>query len=139
MKDETFLILEKENRQIIIFDVLEFTFISNSYSSRIVCDDMSIKLKSNDAEELLTIYEFHDHNNYLFKSVKYDIKVYRTKTANTLSLKGCTLSEVTFDIDETYTMELVVDYHNYDTSDENTLSLIKSFKRDEKLKSIGIL
>lgn len=138
MKEGGYLLLEKENREIIIFDVLKFSLEENLYSNRIIGGDILIKLNSHGYYKLIDIYEFPDSIG-TFKSIKFDMLFYSDRTGNTLNLKGCTLSEATFNQDETFEVRLIIDYYESNPSDETILNMIKSFKRDEKLKSIGII
>ena len=137
MKEGGYLLLEKENREIIIFDVLKFSLEENLYSNRIIGGDILIKLNSQGYYKLIDIYEFPDSIG-TFKSIKFDMLFYSDRTANTLNLKGCVLSEASFGEDE-FEVRLIIDSYVSNPSDETTLNMIKSFKRDEKLKSIGII
>jgi len=137
MKEGGYLLLEKENREIIIFDVLKFSLEENLYSNRIIGGDILIKLNSHGYYKLIDIYEFPDSIGR-FKSIKFDMLFYSDRTGNTTNLKGCTLSEFTKE-NETFDIRLIIDYYESNPSDETTLNMIKSFKRDEKLKSIGII
>jgi hypothetical protein len=138
MKEGGYLLLEKENREIIIFDVLKFSLEENPYSNRIIGGDILIKLNSHGYYKLIDIYEFPDSIG-IVKSIKFNMLFYSDRTGNTLNLKGCVLSEATFNQDETFEVRLIIDYYESNPSDETTLNMIKSFKRDEKLKSIGII
>ena len=52
MKEGGYLLLEKENREIIIFDVLKFSLEENPYSNRIIGGDILIKLNSQHQKHL---------------------------------------------------------------------------------------
>ena len=71
MKEGGYLLLEKENREIIIFDVLKFSLEENLYSNRIIGGDILIKLNSHGYYKLIDIYEFPDSIGR-FKSIKFD-------------------------------------------------------------------
>jgi hypothetical protein len=137
MESELYFIIEKENKEIKIFDIIDLNANLNHnhlMMTNPTYGDITIKTTREQGIEIIGIWEIMEdiYNKYdiqIIKIINNDIK--SDKYLSNCAIIGWefidTFTEITFS----------VDYEKVNTFLDSA-NLIKSFKRDQKLKSIGI-
>jgi hypothetical protein len=139
MKEEAYIIVEKENREIIVFDVLEWEITKEDRNALHRYDSMELKVKlfSDKGLEILNLWEAPDKYN------KYDILFiyFGNSIGIERYLQSCSIIgfEFLYDTSEiSFSIDYETNIRNSNEARHGSLSIIKSYKRDQKLRSIGI-
>lgn len=130
MENDAFIVIEKENRQIVYFDVLKYSTIANDRSDRFynLSLECQIRLSGVQGTELMDIFEFREG-----KYIKMDMEMLTFDKS--FIWKGCFIREVQFNEYKTFDITLSIDYQEIGDPDS---PLMISYRREQKLKSIGI-